>query len=244
MSESAEKENVQTEAGAAKTNEPLLSVESDPWEAADWQKNVPEKFKDEKGELKIKELAKSYVHIEKRVGSGDVPPKTAEEYKVDVRLPSGVDLTPERRTEFLKSCHSAGMTNKQVQFVMDKYSDVLQQFTDDKDSTIAGLKKEWGESFDGNMDLARKAFEALVDEPDRAAMLKIGNNPALIRMLARLGAELKEDSPPTGEGIGVGDVDIDVLMKSHAYWNKQDPEHEKVKAKVSAYFAKKSRKSA
>ncbi len=229
--------------GDGTTETTLLGSAADPWEAPGWEKLVPEKFIDEKGGIKIRDIAKSYAHLEKRIGSGELPPKDETGYKVDVKLPDGVEVSDENRKSFLKSCHAVGMTNKQVQFALDKYGEILNRFADSRDQTVAGLKKDWAEGYDENMGFAQKALDALVDEGDRAVLLKAGNNPALIRLLARLGKDLKEDTPPAGEYVSSGD-DIESLQKSKAYWDPKDPEHGKVKTKVTAYYEQKQRKSA
>lgn len=251
MSEQEKNDQKIPEQGAVasdtKISDTLLSPDSDsdPWNAKDWQKLIPEKFRDEKGEIKIKELGKSYSHLEKKLGSGDMPPKTPEEYKIEVKLPAGVTIPEDKHKEFLKSCHGSGMTNKQVQFVMDKYGEILHQLTDDKEVTIAGLKKDWGEDFEKNLGMAHKAMLKLVDdETDRASILKVGNNPALIRLFARLGKDMQEDNPPSGGEFSSSDEDIEVLQKSKAYWDAKDPEHSKVKAKIKAHYEGKYRKTA
>jgi hypothetical protein len=61
----------------------LLSTGAGEPGANDW---LPEKFRvmGEDGKLSIessaRKLAENYTHLEKRMGSGDAPPKTADEY--------------------------------------------------------------------------------------------------------------------------------------------------------------------
>jgi len=210
---------------------------------------VPEKFKAADGTLNQDALLKSYTELEKRLGTGDAPPKTPDEYKLDYKLPEGVTVDKEAEKSFLASCHAQGMTNKQVQFVMDKYAGILGEqaktATVTKEQAITDLKTAWGDKFDENMTLARKAFAAIADEADRAELQKQGNNPAFLRMLAKIGANLKEDTPPIGSPLPAGsDDEIQALMRSPAYWNAKDPEHLNVKAKVEAYHKAKFEKRA
>lgn len=221
----------------------LLGGEVDPWECADWQKNVPEKFRDEKGEIRIKELAKSFSHLEKRIGSAELPPKDADGYKVDVKLPEGVTMGEPELKGFLKACHGAGFTNKQVQFVMDKYSEVLGSFTDQRDKATSDLKTQWGEGYDANIALAQKAYLKLVPEADRGLFQKAGNNPAVIRLLAVLGKDLTEDKIKAGEPSTGNAESIEALMKSPAYWDPKNPDHTRVKNQVKMYFENKYKKA-
>lgn len=210
---------------------------------------VPEKFRTADGALNQEALLKSYTELEKKLGAGEVPPKSPDEYKLDYKLPEGVTVDKEAEKSFLASCHAQGMTNKQVQFVMTKYADILGAQVEAKtatmEQTVAGLKTAWGEQFDENMTLARKAFAAIADEADRAELQKQGNNPAFLRMLAKIGANLKEDTPPIGNPLPSGSEDeIQALMRSEAYWNAKNPDHLTVKAKVEAYHKAKFQKRA
>ncbi len=221
----------------------------DPWEAEDWHKLVPEKFRDEKGELKIKDIAKSYIGLEKKLGAGEAPPKTPDEYKIDIKLPEGVELNKEQMKSFLASCHATGMTNKQVQHVMDRYAGVIgEQFkgqVSTKEQAEAELKKVWGDSYGENVAFAQKAFNALADDIDRAAVNQVGNSPAVLKMLAKIGRNLKEDTSPTGSpATGITEEEIQTLQRSKAYFDPKDPEHNAVKSKVTAYYQRKFTKKA
>lgn len=234
-------------AGQQADNNQASQANQDPWEADDWHKLVPEKFRDDKGELKIKDIAKSYVGLEKKLGAGEAPPKTPDEYKIDLKLPEGVELNKEQMKSFLASCHATGMTNKQVQHVMDRYAGVLgEQFkaqVSTKEQAEAELKKVWGDSYGENVAFAQKAFNALADDSDKAAVNQVGNNPTLLKMLAKLGRNLKEDNPPTGlPASGVTEEEIQTLQRSKAYFDAKDPEHNAVKAKVTAYYQRKFQK--
>lgn len=211
---------------------------------------VPEKFRTAEGALNQDALLKSYAELEKKLGAGESPPKSPDEYKLEYKLPEGVTVDKDAEKSFLASCHAQGMTNKQVQFVMTKYADILGAQVEaknaTKEETVAGLKTAWGEKYDENMTLARKAFAAIADEADRAELQKQGNNSAFIRMLAKIGANLKEDNPPIGNPLPSGSEDeIQSLMRSPAYWDSKQPDHLTVKAKVEAFHkAKFARRTA
>jgi len=232
---------------SAPEGQPAGSGSSDPTKP-----EIPEKFRQQDGTLNQEALLKSYGELEKRFGAGEAPPKSADEYKLDYKLPEGVTIDKEAEKSFLASCHSQGMSNKQVQFVMDKYAGILGEqvkgATTTKEQAETSLKTSWGDKYGENIGLAQKAFNALVDEADRndkAAINQLGNNPVFLRMLAKAGANLKEDNPPAGGmPTGTTEEEIQTVMRSEAYWKATHPEHQSVKAKVEAFHKAKFAKRA
>ncbi|MDQ9476205.1 hypothetical protein RF074_11445, partial [Serratia marcescens] len=77
------------------------------------------------------------------------------------------------------------------------------------------------------------------DPADQGKMDEIGNNPMVIRMLAKIGAEMGEDNP-----VGTGAINLEEqqsirdLMKSEAYTNPKHADHERVSAQVKAFYQK------
>ncbi|MFX4650851.1 hypothetical protein ABTB10_19455, partial [Acinetobacter baumannii] len=57
---------------------------------------------------------------EKRVGTGDLPPKTADEYKLEREDFEGFKAD-ESNKEFLAEAHKHGITNKQLDFLISEY---------------------------------------------------------------------------------------------------------------------------
>lgn len=101
----------------------------------------------------------------------------------------------------------------------------------------AALKAVWKNDADirKNVGLALKAFNALADEDIKAELPRLGNNPALLRILAKVGAEMQEDTATVAQHVQQPE-DLSALMKHPAYFNEQHPEHERIKAKVRAHF--------
>lgn len=69
-------------------------------------------------------------------------------------------------------------------------------------------------------------------------MDEIGNNPMVIRMLAKIGAEMQEDAPAGGDVNLEEQQSIRDLMKSPAYMDPKHADHENVSARVRAYYQK------
>ena len=223
---------------------------------------VPDKFKvtREDGtldhEATLQKALGSVVHLEKRLGSGDVPPENEAGYKLDYSsFPEGITINPEGEKALLKSLHAAGMTNKQVQTVITKYGEVIKQGIDIQKAQEAGrasetlngvateLKASWGENFGTNQAAAIRGFNHLADETDKADLAKIGIDGKatyriLMKVLAKVGAGITEDRLPAG-GDSVVDTTLDEIKASKAYLDASDPGHNAAVQKAAALYQKK-----
>lgn len=213
---------------------------------------IPEKFRVLNGEAldveaSARKLAESYTGLEKRVGSGDVPPKTAEEYAVSVPDQFKEDWAEDDRFKAFKSdALAAGLTQKQFDFVVGKYFGVVpelvqggQQVTMDKASEeLRGTWKTDAE-FNANVKDAYKAFSAYASPEDQARIDELGNNPVALRILAKIGKEMGEAGGIPSQGASTGVDSVQDLMRSDAYLNAKHPDHKTVSAKVQAFYAKK-----
>lgn len=220
----------------------------DPWENDGWKDLLRPDFKDADGNVDVKALAKAYKGAEKRIGSGDIPPKDESGYKIDVQFPEGVKIDEDRHKGFLKGAHAKGMTNGQVNWVMEQYSGLIaeaqQMAQAQKVNASEVLKKEWGDNFDTNLAAAQKAFHAVATQADIDAIEVIGNSVPVLRMLAKLGANLKEDPGLPTDVVGMGEEDIQAIQKSDAYWNPKHPDHTKAVRQVTQWHQIKARKPA
>ncbi|HAS0832738.1 TPA: hypothetical protein QHZ08_002359 [Enterobacter cloacae] len=229
----------------------LLSTGAGEQGSNDW---LPEKFRvmGEDGKLSIessaRKLAENYTHLEKRMGSGDAPPKTADEYapKVEVEGFNWEEFKADPRMQsFMKSAHAKGITNDQMSFILGEYAQRAPELVGgaaalDSETASTQLREVWktDAEFNKNIGLAFRAFNSLADDADKGRIDEIGNNPMVIRMLAKVGAEMQEDAPAGG------DVDLEEqqtirdLMKSPAYMDPKHADHERVSARVKAYYQK------
>lgn len=229
----------------------LLSTGSGEPGADDW---IPEKYRvvGEDGKLNVegsaRKLADAYTHLEKRMGSGDTPPKTADEYapKVDVEGFKWDEFKADPRMQsFMKSAHAKGITNDQMGFILGEYAQLAPELVNgaaalDSEAAATQLRETWktDAEFNKNIGLAFRAFNSLADDSDKGRMDEIGNNPMVIRMLAKIGAEMQEDSPAGAESNPGEQQTIRDLMKSPAYMDSKHADHERVSAQVKAYYQK------
>lgn len=228
----------------------LATAKADPAPAGnDW---IPEKFRVLNGEAldveaSARKLAESYSGLEKRVGSGDVPPKTADEYAVTVPDALKEDWAEDDRFKAFKTdALAAGLTQKQFDFVVGKYFGVVpelvqggQQVTMDK--ATEELRATWttDAEFKSNVKDAFKAFSAYASPEDQARIDELGNNPVALRILAKIGKEMGEAGGIPAQGASTGADSVQDLMRSDAYLNPKHPDHKTTSAKVQAFYAKK-----
>ncbi|HAU5712389.1 hypothetical protein ABNU44_08605 [Serratia marcescens] len=216
---------------------------------------IPEKYRTSGADGKFnlqdsaRKLADAYSHLSKRFGSGDVPPKTVEEYSPKVEAEGfkwdEFKADPEMQG-FLKAAHAKGITNDQMGFILGEYMSRAPALVGgaaelDQEAAATELRGTWktDAEFQKNIGLAHRAFMSLADPSDQGKMDEIGNNPMVIRMLAKIGAEMGEDNP-----VGTGAINLEEqqsirdLMKSEAYTNPKHADHERVSAQVRAFYQK------
>lgn len=240
---------VATEAPAAQPSLLATAKAEAPAPTTDW---IPEKFRVNNGdaldiEASARKLAESYAGLEKRVGSGDVPPKSADEYAVTV--PDALKeawAEDDRFKAFKTDALGAGLTQKQFDFVVGKYFNVMPELVQgaaqlDANKATEELRQVWktDAEFKTNVGDALKAFEKFADPEDRARIDEIGNNPVVLRILAKVGKETQEAGGIPQQGANTGADSVQDLMRSDAYLNSKHPDHKSTSQKVQAFYAKK-----
>lgn len=236
---------------AAPAADPSILASAKPAEPApnEW---MPEKFRVMNGEeldvgASSRKLAESYAGLEKRVGSGDVPPKTADDYAITVPEQfKEVWAEDDRFKAFRTDALGAGLTQKQFDFVVGKYFDTVpglvqggQQVTAEK--ATEELRATWATEpeFKANVADAFKAFQAYASPEDQARIDEIGNNPVALRILAKIGKELGEAAGIPQGNMATGEDDIQTILKSQAYMDPKHPDHKATSAKVQSFYQKK-----
>lgn len=224
---------------------------------------IPEKYRTNKedGSLDLeassRKVAEAYKHLETRMGSGDAPPKTHEEYapKIEVDGFNWDEFKADESTQsFLKGAHAKGLNNDQVEYVIGEYlkaapgliggAAVLTQ----QDCTAA-LKAVWGDdqSIRTNVSASYRAAEAFASQGDapgnfNALMTKYGNDPDFIAFTANIGKELKEDRAING-GAQVSEADFAVktaeLRQQLQDLPAHDPKRKGIQAQLDGMYDQK-----
>jgi hypothetical protein len=218
---------------------------------------LPEKYqvKNEAGldlEGSAKKMADAYRALEKRLGTGDLPPESPEKYAIE-GLPetfSIEDLKADPKTQgFLKGAHAKGMTNAQVSYVLAEYARVAPELVQGAAALDAGQAKEqlaavWKDEteFTSNLkhswtttNIAAEKAGLSMDDIEAAGL---GNNPTFLRIMAALGPEFAEDTPINSAGIASKDTTIEELERSDAYRDPKHKDHASVSAQIKRYYEK------
>ena len=208
--------------------------------------SIPDKFKvtAEDGSVDYKatvaKMNESYSYLEKKVGTGEVAPKSVDEYKLEREDFDFEEFkADESNKEFLSEAHKHGITNKQLDFLLSEYDkravDLVSNSSQiDTDTTVQTLQSDWGDKYEANIFNAVKAARACGITDEQINNPLIGNNVAFIKMAAYFGSQMTEDKP-VSNGTPVN-VDIQSLMRSEAFFNPKHPDHKSVKAQIDSYY--------
>ena len=167
-------------------------------------------------------------------------PATADEYKLD--LPEGTQEDPTQLAEFKKLAFELGLNKKQAQELTDFNMKIKQSEHENlvkiHATNEASIKEKWGQDFDNRLTAAklvvRSYAEKMPDEVKALVNSPLGNNPALLQILADFGKSLHETQALTGsEGLKFGTTPQEALEKiseiqsnrGHAFHNAKDPGH-------------------
>jgi len=190
-------------------------------ENQNWRDSLPEELKNDptlQSYKDVESLAKTVVHQQKMIGSRIPIPKTEEEKtelygklgrpeepgKYEVAVPEDYQqfFREESMNEFRNVAHKIGLNNEQVQALMDFQINEINhemqgadtQLNSQREEIEQNLKQEWGYDYDKNVKAAQRAVQVYGDvEVQELLNGELGNNPALIKMFARLGKEVTED---------------------------------------------------
>jgi hypothetical protein len=207
---------------------------------------IPDKFKvtAEDGSVDYKatvaKMNESYSYLKKKVGTGEVAPKSVDEYKLEREDFDFEEFkADESNKEFLSEAHKHGITNKQLDFLLSEYDKravnlVSNSSQIDTDTTVQTLQSDWGDKYEANIFNAVKAARACGITDEQINNPLIGNNVAFIKMAAYFGSQMTEDKP-VSNGTPVN-VDIQSLMRSEAFFNPKHPDHKSVKAQIDSYY--------
>jgi hypothetical protein len=223
---------------------------------------IPEKYRVTKDDGTVdidasaRKLAEAHGSLEKRLGTGDAPPKTSAEYQVAV--PEALkeafpDLSTDKGfTDFRDQMHGLGLTQKQFDGVMAKYFEVVPSLVAggsqvSSEEVTATLKQAWPteKAFKDNVALSYRAADAIAkaaglnyDDVEKAGL---GNNATFIKLMAAIGPEFGEATQVNGESSSTmsNEAQIKELMMSEANTNTKHPQHAATRAKITAFYDRK-----
>ena len=182
---------------------------------------VPAKFLNEDGTPNIEKLAKSYQTLEKKLGSKpNIPAGSIDDYTIDMPKDSSLVVDEEAAAAFKAEALKLGFTAEQYRFVTDQYFSRMESTTWTPAKAKDALTEDWGGNFDHNVMAARRAFDEFAPS-DANINDPVFNHPAILKLMARMGAELNEDGAPPKAGASAKasiQDEIDALRKDPDYY--------------------------
>ncbi|WP_137971997.1 hypothetical protein [Pseudomonas sp. F(2018)] len=202
-----------------------------------------------------RKLAEAYGSLEKRLGSGDAPPKTHDEYapKIEVEGFNWDEFKADEASQsFLKGAHAKGLTNAQVEFVIGEYLKAAPGLLEgnavlSQQEATAALREVWktDQDMQQNVKASYRAVQAFASEGDGIGsfnnlMAKYGNDPDFVAFAANIGRELNEDVPVNA---GNPATDQDFAVKTSELRQQlqdlpaHDPKRPGIQAQLDAMYA-------
>lgn len=242
-----------------------------------WRDSLPEDIRQNPALLPFSDisgLAKSYIHAQSAIGKkGVIPPgeKASEEEwanfyksvgvpeldKYSLSLPEGRKFDEGSVGKFKALAHKHGLLPKQAQAIFDhlvneetearKASAIQSQR--EMEEQIGGLKKEWGQAYDQQLNLAKQAVKKF-GGPEFAAYLNesgLGNNVQIIKFMAKMGSMMGEDKLRGDGGSGSFggtpkeiQAQIDKVMGNpkHPYFDSGHPGHKNALREMEELYQK------
>ncbi|MBS3809965.1 MAG: hypothetical protein KGY38_07430 [Desulfobacterales bacterium] len=132
-------------------------------------------------------------------------PEDPNEYQINDPddLPENLQLGDDVKAQIKQKAHELNLLPSQAQgvyeFFMGLENNALQQQQQQVEQTAQeneqALRKEWGNAYDAEINKAKKAMKSFVPEDVQDDFLqKYGNDPAVIRLLNKVGNQISEGS--------------------------------------------------
>lgn len=251
-------------------NEPLINAEAQPASvSSDFLSSLSEELKGHKALQNFKsaeDLAKSYLNANQLLGKrmNELSAEDANYFKGLIGVPESADKykLPEEMNADMAGwykglAHKAGLTQDQAKSVIDEYimlerSQVERQKVEmDRvaGEWVEGLKKEFGSAFEKQIEVAKRGVQAFGGDDIQQLLNEtgLGNHPAVVKMFAKIGKELLEDSIVHADkeavfGITPDNAKVMIEQKmgdaefKKAYFNGMHPGHKSAVAELSRLY--------
>lgn len=179
--------------------------------ATEWKEYVPDPNKSDE------ENAAAKAEHDKAKPAADPLDVVPEDGKYNLTMPEGVEVDQELLDAVGGDFKELGLTHKQAQALADKFIGVQQKRAEKQGQTWAETISGWadtakkdpeigGAKWDGTVAASRRAVDTL-GTPALKEYLNAsgsGNHPEVIRIMAKVGAMIKEDNPASGGAEGAG----------------------------------------
>lgn len=164
---------------------------------------------------------------EKKDGEGEKKDGPPEDGKYAFTAPEGFEIDETKATEFSTLASDLKLSQEGAQKLVDYHSKALKAAKDENNTGWQAIEDGWvkeakadpefgGVEFDANLAIAGRAVKAFGDDAFTQALVttRVGNHPAFIRFMWKLGKEIGEDGAYNGGSPkgGGSQRDADVLF--------------------------------
>lgn len=138
-------------------------------------------------------------------------PDDATGYKVSdtTKLPDGVEIDSTQLGEAQSLFHKLGLNSSQGQGILDWYygsvgaaaTQTAEAAANNQATARAALQDEWGENYNLNLERAQGALKQFEEGTELLSLLEesgLGDDPRVIKYLAKIGAQFADDSVDGG----------------------------------------------
>jgi len=219
-------------AGEPEGGKPITATWRESFEDADIKASQSlDKFKGKDDREILGSVAKAYVNLEKMPRGVTVPkdgapqaewdsfyeklgrPKTADEYGIELKVPEGVLWSKPAEKRILAKAHERGLTKLQAEGLLNDYLAIAQEgntrikqdMEQETEQAYATIQKDWGGLTDRNIALVNRAVAEFGGEEFRTYLDEtgMGNNPAFLKFVHKMGTPMLESNLIQGEGLGM-----------------------------------------
>ena len=261
-------EQMTTEQGNPSVDNTILGSSESDNQVNDWRANLPEELKNDPTLQNINDpesAAKTLIHQQKMMGNRIPIPKTDEEktelytklgrpetsdkYELTIEDQYKQYIPQDQIYEFQNVAHKIGLNNEQANALIAFQQKSIQHELDNQGSRLAvgreetetKLKEEWGLQYDKNKRAAERAVQ-VYGTPELMELLETGagNHPAVVKLFARLGADITEDQAQNTQNNTLAVSELDARQEiekvyadpKHAYHHPADPKHKEAVERV------------
>ena len=177
-------------------------------------------------------------------------PESADKYKYSI-LEKVPENTPVPEFEMISGwLYEAGVSQEQADLLTTRYMENRLQGEkigkEQSDKQLAEatvkLRQEYGAQFNEKVSLAEKAYKSFADDESAAFWKEHGNNPAMVRLFAKVGEAISDDKMLGGTQItstpGQAQAEIDSIIgdMNSPYHNRSHIEHDATVQRVNNLF--------
>lgn len=139
------------------------------------------------------------------------PPESPDKYNLVLPRPDKIDWQDDKLKMLRETGYKLGFNHQQMHGILNMYADMVdgadKLIQAGKDAALQELSKDWGPEqgagYQKNMALVKRAVDIYGGEQAKEffnAVTEVGNHPILVRMVAKMAADLDEADYLGGEG--------------------------------------------